>query len=107
MSISMPRSTRKGTLSRPLQEQGIWLRVRIENAVGTTQLTVSGNHGQPYFSGSKRTWRSAVRNFHFQSQFDSLPAQFSTQWMPLNLAGIAGARSRRAATASEVTQPPS
>ena len=25
--------------------------------------------------GSKRTWRSAVRNFHFQNQFASLPAQ--------------------------------
>ena len=44
--------------------------------MGTTQLTVSGNHGQPYLSGSKRTWRSAVRNFHFQNQFASLPAQF-------------------------------
>src|SRR5271157_5979758 len=86
---------------------GIWSRARIENAVGTTQLTVSGNHGQPYLSGSKRTWRSAVRNFHFQNQFDSRPAKFSSQRMPCILAGIAHARSRRAITASEVTQPPS
>src|SRR5580704_17389178 len=89
------------------QEHGIWFSASIANEVGTTQLTVSGNHGQPYLSGSKRTWRSAVRNFHFQNQLDSLPEQFSSQWKPCNLAGIAGTRSRRAMTASEVTQPPS
>src|SRR5271166_6156390 len=83
----MPRSMRAGTSFKPPQEQGSWFRERIENAVGTTQLTVFGNHGQPYFSGSKRTWRSAVRNFHFQNQFDSLPAQFSSQWNPRNRAG--------------------
>src|SRR5208283_2113724 len=103
----MPQSMRAGTFSKPPQEQGSWFRERIENAVGTTQLTVFGNHGQPYFSGSKRTWRSAVRNFHFQSQFDSLPEQFSSQWNPCNLAGIADTTSRRAVTANEVTQPPS
>ena len=37
----------------------------------------------------------------------SLPAQFSSQWRPCNLAGIAGTRSRRAITTSEVIQPPS
>src|SRR5271157_3126547 len=98
---------RAETCSNPPQEQGSWLRARIANEVGTIQLTVSGNHGHPYLSGSKRTWRSAVRNFHFQNQFDSLPAQFSTQRMPCNLAGIAGTRSRRAVAAREVTQPPS
>ena len=96
-------STRDGTDSKPSQEQGIWFKARIAKAVGTTQLIVSGNHGQPYLSGSKRTWRSAVRNFHFQNQFDSLPAQFSSQWMARSLAGIADTRSRRAMTANEVT----
>jgi len=67
--------------------------------VGTTQLTVSGTHGQPNLSGSKRTWRSAVRNFHFHNQFDSLPEQFISQWKPFNLPGIAGTTSRRAITA--------
>src|SRR5271166_3605923 len=73
----MPRSMREATCSKPSQAHGIWSRARIENAVGTTQLTVSGNHGQPYLSGSKRTWRSAVRNFHFHNQFDSRPEKFS------------------------------
>src|SRR5664279_3819703 len=77
-SIWTPQSIRGATRSKPPQEQGSWLSARTANAVGTTQLTMSGNHGQPNLSGSKRTWRSAVRNFHFQNQFDSLPAQFST-----------------------------
>src|SRR5271166_1097674 len=54
----MPQSMRAGTCSKPPQEQGIWFRARTANEVGTTQLTVSGNHGQPYLSGSKRTCRS-------------------------------------------------
>src|SRR5271166_4478926 len=103
----MPQSMREATCSKPSQAHVIWSRARTENAVGTTQLTVSGNHGQPNLSGSKRTWRSAVRNFHFQNQFDSLPAQFISQWKPCNLAGMAGITSRRTITASEVTQPPS
>src|SRR5271157_5028244 len=107
MSILIPRSTRKGRRSRPPHEQEIWFRARIANAVGTTQLTASGNQGQPYLSGSKRTWRSVVRNFHFQNQFDSRPAKFKSQSKPLNLAGIADAGSRRAITAREVIQPPS
>src|SRR6516162_172536 len=85
-SIWIPHSIRAATCSSPSQEHGIWFRARIENAVGTTQLTVSGNRGQPYLSGSKRTWRSEVRNFHFHSQFDSLPAEFSSQRNPCNLA---------------------
>src|SRR5271167_2404774 len=93
--------------SSPPQEQGSWFNARTANAVGTTQLTVSGIHGQPNLSGSKRTWRSAVRNFHFQNQFDSRPVQFKSQRKPFNLAGIAGTMSRRAVTASEVTQAPS
>src|SRR5271157_252662 len=103
----MPQSMREATYSKPSQAHGIWSRARIENAVGTTQLTVSGNHGQPYLSGSNRTWRSTVRNFHFQNQLDSFPAQFSSQWKPCTRAGMAGATSRSAITASEVTQPPS
>src|ERR1019366_6890742 len=106
-SISTPRSTRNGTFSSPPQEQGIWFKARIENAVGTTQLIVSGNHGQPYLLGSKRTWRSAVRNFHFQNQFPSLPTQFMSQCRPFNRAGIAVTRSSRDIIASEVTHPPS
>src|SRR6516162_2903768 len=101
-SISTPRSTRNGTCSKPPQEQGSWFSARTANAVGTTQLTVSGNHGQPYLSGSKRTWRSVVRNFHFQNQFDSRPAKFKSHSKPLNLAGMADAGSRRAITAKEV-----
>src|ERR1039457_2454739 len=40
-------------------------RSRVISAidVGTTQLTVSGTHGQPYFVGSNRTCRSENRNF--------------------------------------------
>ena len=79
MSISTPRFTRKGANSKPPQVQGNWLKARIANAVGTTQLTVSGNHGQPNLSGSNRTWRSAVRNFHFQNQSLSLPALLNSQ----------------------------
>ena len=84
-----------------------WLKARIANAVGTTQLHVSGNHGQPNLSGSKRTWRSAVRNFHLQNQLASLPRHFISQWMPASLAGIAVATSRRAIAARDVTQAPS
>ena len=47
----MPQSMREGMLSKPPQEQGSWFRARIANAVGTTQLTVSGNHGQPILVG--------------------------------------------------------
>src|SRR6516164_10378879 len=78
-SISTPRSMRNGTCSKPPQEQDSWFSARTANAVGITQLTVSGNHGQPNLSGSKRTCRSAVRNFHFQNQFDSFPAQLMSQ----------------------------
>jgi NADH dehydrogenase len=37
---------------------------KMENAVGATQLTVSGTHGHPDFDGSKRTCLSNRRNFH-------------------------------------------
>ncbi len=80
--------------SRLPQEQGSWLNARIENAVGTTQLTVSGIHGQPNLSGSKRTWRSTVRNFHFHNQLDSLPTHSSDHPMPRSLAGMALTTSR-------------
>src|ERR1035441_10290411 len=43
------------------------------NAVGITQLAEPEIHGQPYLSGSKRTVRSAVLNFHRQNQWPSLP----------------------------------
>ena len=90
ISISIPSVTRCGARPRSPQLQGTWFRARIAKLVGTTQLTVSRNQGQPYLSGSKRTWRSVVRNFHFQSQFDSFPANFSNQWKPLSLAGMPG-----------------
>src|SRR6266853_1565586 len=92
----MPRSTRMRISSRLPQEQGSWLKARIANAVGTTQLTVSGIHGQPNLSGSKRTRRSTVRNFHFHNQLDSLPTHSSNQPTPRNLAGMALITSRRA-----------
>src|SRR5713226_6269039 len=107
ISISKPRSTRKGMPSRPPQVQGTLFKARIAKAVGTTQLAVSGTHGQPNLSGSKRTWRSAVRDFHFQNQLDSLPAEFISQRNPFSLAGMADTKSRRAITASDVTQAPS
>ncbi len=76
-AASRPHAQRgTGLVPDRRKSKGVWFKARIANAVGTTQLTVSGNHGQPYLSGSKRTWRSAVRNFHFQNQFDSLPTQF-------------------------------
>jgi hypothetical protein len=56
------RSKRKSSISIPSfsparpkspQLQGTWSRATIAKLVGTTQLTVSGNQGQPYLSGSK------------------------------------------------------
>src|SRR2546426_2624560 len=63
ISISIPSFTRCGVCPRSPQLQGTWFRARIAKPVGTTQLTVSGNQGQPYLSGSKRTRRAVVRNF--------------------------------------------
>src|SRR5215469_3197887 len=106
-SISMARPTREGAESNPSQVQGNWFRARIAKAVGTTQLTVSGNHGQPNLSGSNRTWRSAVRNFHFQNQLDSRPALPKSQRTPFSRAGMARTRSRRVMATSDVSQEPS
>jgi hypothetical protein len=55
----------------------------MAKAVGTTQLLVSGCQGQPNLRESKRTCRSVVRNFHLQSQLDSLPADCKSQRNPL------------------------
>jgi len=47
-------------------------------AVGMTQLAEPVTHGQPYLSGSKRTLRSEVLNFHRQKPVP-LSASLSTQ----------------------------
>jgi hypothetical protein len=106
-SISTPRSRREPTRSKAPLERGGWFKARSARAVGATQLTVSGNHGHPNLSGSNRTWRSAVRNFHCQNQLASLPAVLSSQRSPFSRAGMAGTRSRTATATSDVTREPS
>src|SRR5260370_24019566 len=49
------------------------------NAVGITQLAEPAIQGQPYLSGSKRTLRSTVLNFHRQNQWPSRPRSASSQ----------------------------
>jgi len=51
-------------------------------AVGMTQLAEPEIQGQPYLSGSKRTLRSAVLNFHRQSQWPSWPLVLRSQDSP-------------------------
>src|SRR5271169_5456611 len=74
------------------------------NDVGTTQLLVSGIHGHPNLSGSKRTWVSDVRNFHFHSQCDSFPLESSNQLIPRSTAFGHARNWLRVKTASAVTQ---
>src|ERR1017187_6722334 len=62
-SISAPRRI-LSLNSLPQINPCLFARSRVISAidVGTTQLTVSGTHGQPYFVGSNRTCRSENRN---------------------------------------------
>ncbi len=53
-SISVPNRIRLATCSVLQQGKDCFSVIR-EKAVGTTQLTVPGNHGHPYLSGSNRT----------------------------------------------------
>src|SRR3979409_1174277 len=52
------------------------------NAGGITQLAELEIQGQPYLSGSKRTLRSAVLNFHRQNQWPSRPLVLRSQDSP-------------------------
>src|SRR5579872_403903 len=78
----------------------------MAKAVGTTQLFVSGIHGQPNLSGSRRTCRSVVRNFHFQNQFDSFPAERINHSWPCNRWPEASATERRAMRTRDVVHEP-
>src|SRR5579862_7905946 len=56
--------------------------------VGTTQLTVSGTHAQPYFAGSNRTCRSESRNFKRTSHEASSGRQLTKlSSAPANVSG--------------------
>src|SRR5580700_6590998 len=66
-SIPTPRWIRFSDASKRLQTV-ICLIAMTLNAVGMTQLAEPEIHGQPYLSGSNRTLRSAVLNFHRQNQ---------------------------------------
>src|SRR5579872_4054850 len=56
--------------------------------VGTTQLTVSGTHAQPYFVGSNRTCRSENRNFKRTSHEASSGRQLTKlSSAPANVSG--------------------
>src|SRR5216684_2976132 len=86
-SIWTPSLIRKLACETPLGGNNC-LSASRENEVGTTQLFVSGIQGQPNLSGSKRTCRSVVRNFHFHSQCDSSPAESMSQAKAFNSSGI-------------------
>lgn len=75
--------------------------------MGTTQLTVSGIHGQPNLSGSNRTCLSVVRNFHFQSQCDSHPRDCNNHRIPRSVAVPPAPVWLRAYTAKPVKPDPS
>src|SRR6267142_3878771 len=105
-SISIPNRTRFATCSS-LQQGNACCRAISENAVGTTQLTVPGNHGQPYLLGLNCTCRSTVRNFQFQNHSPSRPLLLSSQRNALLEGATDGCAKRRAITASAVVQHPS
>src|SRR5207244_6094358 len=105
-SISVPNRIRLATCS-VLQQGKACFSVIREKAVGTTQLTVPGNHGHPYLSGSNRTRRSTVRNFQFQNQWLSRPPLARTQRRALSTRTTDDCAKRRAITASAVVQHPS
>src|SRR3984957_17202784 len=84
-SISTPKWMRFSDSSERLQTVKC-LRAMTLNAVGKAQLAEPEIQGQPYFSGSKRTLRSAVLNFHRQNQCASRPRSAMSQRKPFSRA---------------------
>src|SRR5205807_6123552 len=80
-SISTPKWMRFSDSSERLQTVNCSMAMMLK-AVGMTQLAEPVTHGQPYLSGSKRTLRSAVLNFHRQSQWPSWPLVLRSQDSP-------------------------
>src|SRR5260370_35336412 len=77
-SISTPKRIRFSDDAWRLQTVNCLIAMTL-NAVGMTQLAEPGVQGQPYLSGSKRTLRSTVLNFHRQNQWPSRPRSASSQ----------------------------
>ena len=77
-SISTPKWMRFSDSSERLQTVNCLIAMTL-NAVGMTQLAEPEIQGQPYLSGSKRTLRSAVLNFHRQNQCASRPRSAMSQ----------------------------
>src|SRR6202163_2368857 len=77
-SISTPRWILFSDASDRLQTVNCLIAMTL-NAVGMTQLAEPEIQGQPYLSGSKRTLRSAVLNFHRQNQCASRPRSAMSQ----------------------------
>jgi hypothetical protein len=77
-SISTPIWIRLSDAAERLQTVNCLIAMTL-NAVGMTQLAEPEIHGQPYLSGSKRTLRSAILNFHRQNQWPSLPWLLKSQ----------------------------
>src|SRR5271163_1020089 len=71
-SISTPKWMRFSDSSERLQTVNCLMAMML-NAVGMTQLAEPVTQGQPYLSGSNRTLRSEVLNFHRQNQCPSRP----------------------------------
>src|ERR1700692_4813337 len=65
-SISTPKWMRFSDSSERLQTVNCSMAMMLK-AVGMTQLAEPVTQGQPYLSGSKRTLRSEVLNFHRQN----------------------------------------
>src|SRR5580693_4440789 len=80
-SISTPKWMRFSDSSERLQTVNCLIAMMLK-AVGMTQLAEPEIQGQPYLSGSKRTLRSAVLNFHRQNQWPSRPLVLRSQDSP-------------------------
>src|SRR6516225_1076618 len=76
-------------------------------AVGMTQLAEPEIQGQPYLSGSKRTLRSEVLNFHRQNQCSSRPRSASSQRSAFSRAATKSPVMLSVHNASAVVQLPS
>src|ERR1700693_1392609 len=105
-SISTPRWIRCSDASERLQTVNCLMATTLK-AVGITQLPVPWLQGQPYLSGSKRTLRSAVLNFHRQNQCPSLPLASSSHLNALLLASEISFSTVRAQRARAVVHAPS
>ena len=76
-------------------------------AVGMTQLAEPVTQGQPYLSGSKRTLRSEVLNFHRQNQCPSRPRSAYSHRKALSRAAVKSPVEFSVHSASAVVQLPS